>query len=66
VDEPADRRELEQTVAALGDSMLLFSTDYPHWDGDEPGKVFQSLSEESRRRIYSANATEFFPLARSA
>lgn len=64
VDEPLDKRQLANVIEALGEQMLCFSTDYPHWDGDEPGQVFQKLPSDLQRRIFSGNASEFFPLAR--
>lgn len=42
------------------DEVLLYSSDYPHWDSEQPKTVFSKLSPELRRRIYRDNAVEFF------
>jgi predicted TIM-barrel fold metal-dependent hydrolase len=39
---------------------LLFTTDYPHWDSDEPDFIFRSVSEDVRQRIYRENALETY------
>jgi predicted TIM-barrel fold metal-dependent hydrolase len=44
-----------------GDKMLLFSTDYPHWDADDPLFAFASMDPQLRRKIMIDNASEFFP-----
>jgi predicted TIM-barrel fold metal-dependent hydrolase len=42
---------------------LCFATDYPHWDFDDPTRVFpKKLSEELRRRIFYENAAELYRL----
>jgi predicted TIM-barrel fold metal-dependent hydrolase len=42
------------------DQTLLFSSDYPHWDADEPGFVFRKVDPQIRRRIFAENAIETF------
>jgi uncharacterized protein len=63
LDEPADVGQLEQVVDMLGEEMLLFCSDYPHWDGDAPDDVLQGMAEESRRRILAGNALDVLPIA---
>lgn len=45
---------------------LMFSSDFPHWDFDNPSDLFKYLqancTEEERRRILSGNAIEAFGL----
>ncbi len=57
--EPADGMEklLEWMHA---ERTLMFATDYPHWDWDDPAETFKGLSPKLRERIFSANAREFF------
>lgn len=64
IEEPDDPRHLAQIFDMLGnDAMLMFATDYPHWDFDAPTKALPStLPPELRQRIYSQNATEFYGL----
>jgi predicted TIM-barrel fold metal-dependent hydrolase len=45
------------------DRMLIFSTDYPHWDFDSPDEsVPRSLPAELRHRIFYENARELYGL----
>ena len=39
---------------------LLFSSDYPHWDFDDPRTALDSLPQEMRRRIVVENALETY------
>ena len=42
--------------------MLMFSSDYPHWDGDDPIRAFPALPAELESRIYLKNAAELLGL----
>lgn len=37
---------------------MVFSSDYPHWDGDETTQIFRGASPELMRRIFHDNAVE--------
>jgi predicted TIM-barrel fold metal-dependent hydrolase len=37
---------------------MVFSSDYPHWDGDETAQIFKGASPELMRRIFYENAVE--------
>lgn len=39
---------------------LLFSSDYPHWDFDNPTRAIAGLPEETRRRVLVENALELY------
>ncbi|MHB0773833.1 amidohydrolase family protein [Bradyrhizobium sp. 1.29L] len=42
---------------------LLFASDYPHWDWDDPSQAFKcALSESERRGIYFENAADLYGL----
>ena len=41
---------------------LLFASDYPHFDADEPGCLPKQLEPEVLERIYWRNAIELFAL----
>jgi predicted TIM-barrel fold metal-dependent hydrolase len=38
----------------------MFSSDYPHWDFDDPVRALAWLPEDTRRRVRSANAIELY------
>jgi hypothetical protein len=61
-----DERTLPAIIDLLGDDNLLFNTDYPHPDGTFPDGLEalerQPISDESRRKIYWANAQRAFNL----
>jgi predicted TIM-barrel fold metal-dependent hydrolase len=44
------------------DETVVFSTDYPHWDNDNPGATLDALDRDTRRRVLSGNAREIYGL----
>lgn len=46
-------------VSGMGDK-LMYSSDYPHWDFDEPTALPRTLSEAQRRRILGENASALY------
>jgi predicted TIM-barrel fold metal-dependent hydrolase len=55
--------EMVQYVDWLqGDRLLMFSTDYPHWSGDEPEWAVQRFPRHMRDRIMYQNALELYGL----
>lgn len=64
VDEPAtgdvrgDTRRLIDWMH--GERTLLFSSDYPHWDWEDPQQTLTSLPTALRRRIMGGNARETY------
>ena len=42
------------------DEILLFGSDYPHWDWDEPTKVWQKIPANMRRQVFFENAQELY------
>ena len=64
IEEPERPEDLKRTMEWVGVDHLLFSTDYPHWDFDDPNFVFRvKLSESDRTKIFSGNAKALFNLA---
>lgn len=59
---PDDPQDLYRMFELLGtDEILMFSTDYPHWDFDSPSQVFpKSFPKELREKILYQNASEFY------
>ena len=66
VDAPAgDAQALSQTIAHMGgDRMLLFSTDFPHWQFDGDDVLPDGLPPDSIRRIAIDNALDTYPRLR--
>lgn len=63
VEEPADRGQLLDMMEWVGWDRLLFSSDYPHWDFDDPLRALPAgLPREHGRRILSANARAVYRL----
>jgi len=63
MEEPDDRAALEQVIRWMdGDRTLMFASDYPHWDFDDPGQSFLSLAPDLRQRIMVENARDTFGL----
>jgi len=64
VDDPADKTALYRLYDAVdAESILMFSTDYPHWDYDNPLQpVFDQMPEHMRERIMWKNAAEVYSL----
>jgi uncharacterized protein len=45
---------------AQAERTLMFSSDYPHWDFDDPRHALTQLPAEIRQRVQSANAEETY------
>ena len=55
------KASLEQLEGLAMGNHLLYSSDYPHWDYDDPGFAFpQELPAEMRRRILATNAVDLY------
>lgn len=59
--EPPNPTYLRHTLEMMSaDRTLLFATDYPHWDADEPSRVFNEVPEDLRQRIFRDSAIDLF------
>ena len=62
---PGDTAALTHTLEHIGsDRMLLFSTDYPHWQFDGDNVLPDGLSDETVRRMLIDNPLETYPRLR--
>jgi predicted TIM-barrel fold metal-dependent hydrolase len=61
-EEPENPKHVLDLIEMMGsDSLLMFATDYPHWDYDDPVRALPNvLSKELKRRIYWENARDFY------
>ncbi|MGI8913868.1 MAG: amidohydrolase family protein [Chloroflexota bacterium] len=48
--------------AMHAEETLVYASDWPHWDWDDPATTFPKLPERLPRRIFSENAREMFGL----
>ena len=63
VEEPADDRDLLHLYDLIDASrVLMFATDYPHWDYDDPARALPRLPAAQWRRIAYENAVELYRL----
>jgi predicted TIM-barrel fold metal-dependent hydrolase len=59
---PRNNRHLQSVMEMIGIDRLVFASDYPHWDYDDPIAVLKLgfLSDEERTAIFSGNAMTVF------
>ncbi len=63
IEEPEDKRHFHQTLDMFAaERMLMFSSDYPHWDGDTPDFAMRQIAPELRDAVMYRNALEVFGL----
>lgn len=56
-------RHLHQTLEMMSaERIMLFATDYPHWDFDDPAYVMQRLPKSMRNAIALENARQLYGL----
>ena len=65
--QPAEEPEKEEYLLQVlemvhAERTMIFSTDYPHWDNDNPKNTFTRVPEAMRRRIFYDNAAELYGL----
>lgn len=61
--EPEDPDHLPQLFDMIhAEETLVFSSDYPHWDNDNPKALLRTLDDETRRRIFAGNAQEIYDI----
>ena len=64
MDEPEDPQHLAAILSWIGWDRILFATDYPHWDFDDPENgVKVRLTDEQRRKVFRDNAHAVYALS---
>jgi predicted TIM-barrel fold metal-dependent hydrolase len=59
--EPRRREHLHALCDMVcAERTLMFSSDYPHWDFDDPGRALSWLPDHVRKRAQAANAAELY------
>jgi uncharacterized protein len=62
LDEPERPEDLHTLIKLFGYDLLMFSSDYPHWDNDMPEQSLRTLPPEARRMIFGDNARKVLRL----
>lgn len=65
IDEPDDPAHLAQMIEMIGTDSVMFSSDLPHWNFDNPESVerfFAPFSAEEREQMFRGNALEAFDI----
>ncbi|WP_174811758.1 amidohydrolase family protein [Salinadaptatus halalkaliphilus] len=61
--DPDDPEHLPQFFDMIhADETLVFSSDYPHWDNDNPKAILRGIDDETNRAILSENAKSVYRL----
>jgi predicted TIM-barrel fold metal-dependent hydrolase len=63
LERPDDDKHLLQLFEMMdAKHLLMFSSDYPHWDFDSPSRAFPKLPTDMRDAIFSDNARSLYEL----
>jgi predicted TIM-barrel fold metal-dependent hydrolase len=63
MEEPEPREHLLDTIGWMGWDRLLFATDYPHWDFDDPAYALPlRITDDQRRGFFLGNARAVYGL----
>lgn len=61
MEEPEKPWHLRQMLDWMGWDRIVFASDYPHWDSDDPRHVFKlRMSEAERHGIFAGNAQAIY------
>ena len=61
MEEPDEPGHLADTIGWIGWDRLLFATDYPHWDYDDPQQAMKlRLTPEQRQAFFLGNARRVY------
>jgi predicted TIM-barrel fold metal-dependent hydrolase len=57
IEEPYRPKDLLEIIQMAGaEDMLLYCSDYPHWDGDEADRILNTFPKELKNKIFYENA----------
>jgi hypothetical protein len=63
MEEPEHAEHLRDTLSWIGWDHVMFATDYPHWDYDDPAHAFPiRLSDAEHAMIFRDNAMGLYRL----
>ncbi|MBD2865714.1 amidohydrolase family protein [Paenibacillus oceani] len=65
IEEPDDPNHFLQICRMIdAEKTLMFSSDYPHWDNDNPNMIFRGMDKGLKHRIMAGTAADLYGLAR--
>jgi len=60
-DEPENPEDLRQVFEWIGWDRMVYSSDYPHWDFDDPNLAFHfQMTEQEKRKLFRDNALSVY------
>lgn len=63
IEEPEKPAHLIDVIEWIGWDRIMFATDYPHWDFDDPARALPAgISPENRARFFHDNAAQLYGL----
>lgn len=63
IEEPPYATDLVHVLAMMSaDKTVMFSSDYPHWDNDDPRRILRRVDARTRARIFGGTAAELYGL----
>jgi predicted TIM-barrel fold metal-dependent hydrolase len=63
IEEPEQPNHLNDILDMInGDHMIMYSSDYPHWDFDNPQVAMRQIRRDRREKILADNATNLYGL----
>ena len=63
LESPPNPKHLLQIFEMMdAEHILMFASDYPHWDFDSPTHAFPTLPDDVWERIFRRNALELYGL----
>lgn len=61
LEEPSKRKHLQAVLSTFdAPNMLMFSSDYPHWDADTPEKIIKYMPKEWHDQVFFGTAAATF------
>jgi predicted TIM-barrel fold metal-dependent hydrolase len=61
--EPENAKQFFTMLEAMhAETTLVYASDWPHWDWDDPATTFPRLPEHLHQRVFAGNARELFGL----
>lgn len=63
IEEPDNPKDLLMLFDMIdAENMLMFSSDYPHWDNDMPAEIVRGMRPDMRAKLFHDNAAKLYNL----